>query len=84
MQIKEVLVEPIKLQAPKIILVHNHPTGNPEPSQADINFTAHLMEACVLMGIEFLDHIVMGNMKYTSILTQALEYKGEDKNREKT
>ena len=75
LQVKEVLVEPIKLQAPKIILVHNHPSGGADPSQADINFTAHVMEACELMGIEFLDHIVIGNMKYTSILTKALEYR---------
>lgn len=81
LQVKEVLVEPIKLQSPKIILVHNHPTGEAEPSQADINFTARVMEACELMGIEFLDHIVIGNMKYTSILTEALEYRGQNKKR---
>ena len=67
LQVKEVLVEPIKLQSPKIILVHNHPTGEAEPSQADINFTARVMEACELMGIEFLDHIVIGKTNYVSI-----------------
>lgn len=72
------------MQAPKIILVHNHPAGEAEPSQADIDFTARVMEACELMGIQFLDHIVIGNMKYTSILTKALENKGQNTNRVNT
>lgn len=53
--------EPIKLEIPKIIIVHNHPSGNPEPSRADLEFTKKLYEAAYLMGIQLLDHIIIGD-----------------------
>lgn len=59
--IKQVLSEPIKLEIPKIIIVHNHPSGNPEPSRADLEFTKKLYEAAYLMGIQLLDHIIIGD-----------------------
>lgn len=71
--IKDVLNEPVKMQAPKIILVHNHPSGDSTPSKQDINITDLLYDASDLMGIELLDHIVIGNMEYTSIFTQKLQ-----------
>lgn len=66
--IKQVLSEPIKLQIPKIIILHNHPSGNPEPSKTDIVFTKKLDEACLLMGIELLDHIVIGDGIFQNII----------------
>lgn len=71
--IKDVLNEPVKMQAPKIILVHNHPSGDSTPSKQDIKITDLLYDASDLMGIELLDHIVIGNMEYTSIFTQKLQ-----------
>ena len=68
--IKDILSEPIKIKAPKIILVHNHPSGDSTPSKQDIMFTEQLYEITKLMDIELVDHIVIGNMNYTSIFSK--------------
>lgn len=65
---KEILAEAIKLQAPKIIVIHNHPSGDVTPSKADFNITDRIYEASQILGIEFLDHIIIGDNKYESIL----------------
>ena len=66
---KDILSEPIKMGAPKIILVHNHPSGDPTPSKEDIELTKRIYNAAALLGIELLDHIVIGNQKYISIFS---------------
>lgn len=66
---KDVLTEPIKMGAPKIILVHNHPSGDPTPSKEDIETTGRIYNAAALLGIELLDHVVIGNERYTSIFS---------------
>ena len=66
---KMILSENIKLQEPKLILVHNHPSGNPEPSESDIKLTERLIQAGKVLGIELLDHIVIGNDCYKSIFS---------------
>lgn len=65
---KDVLVEAIKMQAPKIILVHNHPSGDPTPSKGDYKVTDRIYEAAELIGIELLDHIIIGDGVYQSLL----------------
>ena len=65
---KEILAEAIKLQAPKIIMVHNHPSGDVTPSKADFSITDRVYEAAGILGIELLDHIIIGENKYESIL----------------
>lgn len=77
MSIKDVLSEPIKIQAPKIILVHNHPSGDATPSKADIEVTEKIFELAQIFNIELLDHIVIGNMHFTSIISQLLTKDGE-------
>jgi len=67
---KEILQEAIKAGIPKIILVHNHPSGDSTPSQADINLTKRLYTAANILGIQLLDHIVIGNRCYTSIFSK--------------
>ncbi len=67
---KDILTEPIKMEAPKIILVHNHPSGNPKPSLEDVNITNRLYRCSKLLGIELLDHIVIGDGIYESIKFQ--------------
>ncbi len=57
------------MKAPKIILVHNHPSGDATPSQQDIEFTNHIYDATSLLGIQLLDHLVIGNKTYTSIFS---------------
>lgn len=65
---KEVLLEAIKMQAPKIILVHNHPSGDPNPSKEDYRITDRLYDCADLMGIKLLDHVIIGDGVYKSIL----------------
>ena len=65
---REVLSEAVKLQAPKIILVHNHPSGDVVPSKSDFNITDRIYEASEIIGIKLLDHIIIGNNRYESIL----------------
>lgn len=65
--IKTVLKEPVKLGAQRIILLHNHPSGDPTPSKEDIDATNNIKNAAKLLGIELLEHIVIGNGIYTNI-----------------
>ena len=69
---KDVLQEAIKLGLPKIILVHNHPSGDPTPSKSDFEFTERLVQASKIMGIEVLDHIVIGDQQYFSFRQEGL------------
>jgi DNA repair protein RadC len=66
---KEVLQEAIRAGIPKIILVHNHPSGDCTPSTADIEMTKRMYSAANILGIQLLDHIVIGNGCYTSIFS---------------
>ena len=72
MSIKDVLAEPIKMKAPKIILVHNHPSGDSTPSNQDIEYTNRVYEISNMLGIELLDHLVIGDMRYTSIFSKMI------------
>ncbi len=67
--IKDILEEPIRIGAPKIILVHNHPSGDATPSTQDLKFTKQVYEASNLLGIQLMDHLVIGDKKYTSIFS---------------
>ena len=66
--IKVILSETIKMGASQIILVHNHPSGDATPSKKDIEVTEKLLKAAELLDIKILDHIVIGNMQYKSII----------------
>lgn len=68
--IKSVLNEAVKIEAAKIILIHNHPGGDPTPSTQDIKFTQKVEQACEILGIQLLDHIVIGNTNYVSIFSE--------------
>ena len=68
--IKSVLNEAVKIEAAKIILVHNHPTGDSTPSDKDIQFTDKVEQACRILGIQLLDHIIIGDKNYVSIFSQ--------------
>jgi len=58
-EIKDILMAPLKMGAPKIAIAHNHPSGDSTPSKEDIEFTKKLNEACRLFGIQLLDHIIV-------------------------
>ena len=68
-EIKDVLKEAIKIGAPKIILVHNHPSGDPTPSDEDIELTKRLIQVTKMLEIEMIDHVVLGDGKYKSIVS---------------
>lgn len=63
---REVFQGPIRRSSAAIILVHNHPSGDPVPSKEDIDVTKRLCEAGKLLGIDVLDHIIIGDGVFTS------------------
>ena len=63
---REIFYEAIKNCAVYIILVHNHPSGDPTPSKEDIEFTKEIKEIGLLIKIPLIDHIIIGNNKYYS------------------
>lgn len=65
---REIFSRAIALAAVSIICVHNHPSGNPEPSQADRLFTNDLKQAGAVLQVSVLDHIIIGNDVYFSFL----------------
>ncbi len=62
----------IKKSAASLILIHNHPSGDPTPSHEDIQITKRIIEAGKLLGIEVLDHIIIGDKIFTSMKEKAL------------
>ena len=58
---RELFKEAVKLSAASIVVVHNHPSGDPSPSGADIQLTRRLLKAGDVLGIELLDHVVIGD-----------------------
>ncbi|NVN89182.1 MAG: DNA repair protein RadC [Desulfuromonadales bacterium] len=69
---REVFSPAVKESAAAMILVHNHPTGDPAPSQEDIAITRRLKEAGEIMGIRVLDHIIIGDGEYLSFVERGL------------
>lgn len=63
---REVFLEAIKKSANKMILMHNHPSGDPTPSSEDINITKRLISAGQIVGIEILDHVIIGDGSFYS------------------
>ena len=74
---KDIIKWALKLSASAIILVHNHPSGDSTPSRADIEMTKKLFKMAQIFDIELLDHIVIGNMNFTSIISKLLTKDGE-------
>ncbi|MDR7418671.1 MAG: DNA repair protein RadC [Armatimonadota bacterium] len=64
---REVFKEAVKHSAAAIVLVHNHPSGNPEPSGDDLRITARLSEAGRVVGIDVLDHVIIGDGRFVSL-----------------
>ena len=64
---RELFHEAINHSAAAVILVHNHPSGDPTPSREDIRLTKKLMEAGEILEIHVLDHVIIGDNKYVSL-----------------
>lgn len=69
---RELFKPAIRHSAAAIILVHNHPSGDPTPSTEDIEVTKKLVESGKLMGIQVLDHLIIGDNHYTSMKEKGL------------
>lgn len=69
---REVFNPAVRESAAAIILVHNHPTGDPTPSREDIEITRRLREAGELMGVKVLDHIIIGDGTFLSFVAQGM------------
>jgi len=69
---REVFKVALEKSAASIILVHNHPSGDPTPSSDDLELTKRMIEAGKLMDIEVLDHIIIGNGEYVSLKEREL------------
>ncbi len=72
LSLKDIISEPLKMSAPRIMLVHNHPSGDSTPSKQDITFTNYIYEKALEFDIELIDHIVIGDMNYTSIFSEIM------------
>lgn len=69
---RELFIEALQKNAVSIILLHNHPSGDPTPSNEDILLTERIKKAGEIIGIELLDHIIIGNNCYISFLESEL------------
>jgi DNA repair protein RadC len=65
---REVFREAASASAAAIVLFHNHPSGDPTPSEDDLALTARMISAGVVMGIDVVDHIILGEQRYFSLI----------------
>lgn len=66
-QPREVTARALRLKAAALVLVHNHPTGEADPSRADIDMTRQIVEACGVAGVQVLDHLIVAEAGHTSL-----------------
>ena len=69
---REVFLPAIREAAAGLVLVHNHPSGDPEPSPEDLEVTRRLSAVGELVGIRILDHVIIGDGRYVSFLERGL------------
>ncbi|KUO58257.1 MAG: hypothetical protein APF84_05310 [Gracilibacter sp. BRH_c7a] len=69
---RECFKEAIRRNANSIILLHNHPSGDPTPSREDLDITRRLTEGGKILGIEILDHVIIGEKRYVSLKEQGI------------
>ena len=74
LRVGEVFREAVRHNATAMIVVHNHPSGDPTPSPEDVQVTRTLVEAGKMMDIEVLDHLVIGRQKYVSLKERRLGF----------
>lgn len=69
---REVFQEALAVHAASVIFVHNHPSGDPQPSDDDVKLTRRLVEAGRIMGVEVLDHIIVADRRFVSMKSRGL------------
>ena len=70
--IREIMSKALQNFAASIVCVHNHPSGDPQPSQEDKTFTQELVQAGKVLQIKLLDHIIIGDNKYFSFADEGM------------
>ena len=69
---RDVVKQAVRDGASAVILCHNHPSGDPEPSRDDIDLTKRLCESGTLLGIRVLDHVIFGDGRFVSLNERGL------------
>ncbi|MBR1389882.1 MAG: DNA repair protein RadC [Lachnospiraceae bacterium] len=69
---REIFIQALEQHAVHVILVHNHPSGNPTPSKQDVSVTEQVRACGMMIGIELLDHIIIGDKRYFSFKEQEM------------
>ena len=69
---REIYLEALRYHAVSLILIHNHPSGDPSPSESDILLTRRVQEAGNVIGISLLDHIIIGDKRFLSFRQQQI------------
>lgn len=73
-RVNEIFRQAIRENSPALVVVHNHPSGDPSPSQEDIKITKQMVEAGKLLEIEVLDHLIIGQQKFVSLKEKGLGF----------
>jgi DNA repair protein RadC len=73
-RVAELFTEAVRRCAPRILLVHNHPSGDPTPSVDDLNLTATAIAAGQLLDVEVLDHLVVGRNSWVSVRDRGVAF----------
>lgn len=68
----DVFRQAVRESAPNIVVAHNHPSGDPEPSRQDIELTKRLKESGKILGVTLLDHVIFGDKRYVSLKDRGL------------
>lgn len=70
--VREIVSRALELGSAAIIVVHNHPSGSPEPSRSDIDITRRLAQGCKIVDVELHDHLIVASEGYTSFRSRGL------------
>ena len=74
MRVGELFREAVRSNCAAVIVVHNHPSGDPTPSPEDVNITRQIVEAGKLLDVEVLDHLIIGQQRYVSLKERGLGF----------
>lgn len=78
-RVGEIFKEALKQNAAAIIVTHNHPSGDPTPSSEDVAVTREIVDAGKLLGVDVLDHLVIGQGRWVSLRERGLGFSGNGK-----
>jgi DNA repair protein RadC len=73
-RVSELFREAIRSNSAALIVVHNHPSGDPTPSSEDVQMTRQIVQAGELLGIEVLDHLIIGSGRFVSLKERGLGF----------